>query len=66
MEILKRLQSPQTAVGKSIRDGVFVAMAAGVIVFFESIDKINFGEYNALATAVIGLLIAWTNRIIRK
>lgn len=64
-EILNHIQSPKTIMGKGIRDGIQFAIAHGIIVFLQSFDTIDFGEYNPIITAVIGFAIVSINRYTR-
>lgn len=64
--IIERIQSPETEFGKNFRDGFIVALSVGGVAFFESLDKIDFGQYEVIVASVIGYLIAMINRYTRK
>jgi len=65
-ELLNRLQNPKTDFGKNLRDGMFSALAMGLVAFLQAIDTINFGDYNGLVTALVGFLVPTINRYSRK
>lgn len=65
MNILNRIQSPETILGKSLRDAVVAGLAAGAVVFLQTVDAVDFGQYEALISAFVGFGIAALNRTTR-
>ena len=65
-ELINRFQNPTTDFGKILRNGIFVAIGAGAIAFLQSLDTIDFGEYEALTTIVIAMLVDFINRLTRE
>lgn len=66
-ELIDRFQSPKTAFGKNLRDGVLFSLGAGVVAFLQSFDAIDFGEtYNPLISLLVGWAVPAINRITRK
>jgi len=64
-ELINRFQNPETAFGKNVRDGILFALSAGVVAFLQSIDAIDFGEYNSIVSALVGFVVATLNRVTR-
>lgn len=65
-ELLQRIQSPQTAIGKNIRDAVIAGLSYGLIQALEGINTIDFGEYDMIVAAIITLVVSTINRETRE
>lgn len=59
-------QSPTSALGKSIRDAILFGLASGAIILIQSIDGVDFGQYDVIVSAVAGFLVTALNRFTRK
>lgn len=64
--IINRIQRPQTAFGKNIRDLFLFSLATGALAFFKGVDAIDFGAYDAIVTSVVGFIAVVLNRVTRK
>ncbi len=61
-----RIQSPQTTFGKSLRDAAIFGAVGGVILFLQTVDAVDFGQYDVIASTIIGFLVTALNRVTRK
>ena len=62
---ISNLLSPETALGKSLRDGAIVFLATGGIAALQFFGTLDLGPYSAIYTAISGTLIAQLNRLLR-
>ena len=63
---LEKIQAPNTISGKSFRDAFFAVLSVGILAMLQSLDAVDFGEYESVMTAIIAFLIALINRKTRK